>query len=1138
MRKTAANVEMQGIEFQIVNDSAEASKGLDELGEALKRLKSNLGGAGTSLNKAAAGITSIKNALNKMNTGNFESQLQRISKGLEALNTKTAGLKISSSIGNQLREIGSSLNAMPDTGYEKLNNLANGLKPLGELGKANMTSFINQLGKLPKVIEELKTADIDKFTQQMKDLATAMKPFADEMQKVSNGFSAFPSRIQRLVKSTEQYNGTVKKATTNTNLFSTALKKLTPVYLFKKSYQLLGQIINKSNEYIETLNLFTVSMGSYGEAAYEYAQKVSEALGIDPAEWMQNQGVFNTIITGFGVASDKAALMSKNLTQLGYDLSSFYNIGVDEAMQKVQSGIAGELEPLRRLGFDLSVARLEQERLNLGISKSVSEMNQAEKSQLRYYAMLTQVTEAQGDMARTLDAPANQLRILKAQLEQLARSIGDLFIPMLKSILPPAIAAVKAMREIVAAGAALFGIEMQEIDWDGASSGSGAIADSMEDAADSAKALKGYLAGFDELNVMTDNSGSSGDSSGSDFDIDLPDYDFFANAINKSVEEWTEKFKPTVKWVKENLEEIIALLGNVWLTITAIKVVSWATGVMKKLKALKILDKAKDLKTNLNGIQKGAIVAVAAIAEFTGIKSAVKDLASGCENVGTKIAEIGVAATAAGAVMYAVMGPAGIAVAAVTGLTAALVGVLEAQVDYHYELQKTAYYKNNGIAIDELREKLTDYFNALDFDKQSEWIKKIEESQKAYDNAAQYYDELWESLSQKTEFSTGDIEDLTEAITNLAEAAKELNSVKFASLMSSIKTSIELNITEELSDRLGGLIDKLEQAQALIDTKITGLTSEYQQILSDISSNGGVATSEQKEKLSQLRNDITKFTLSDDASAARYEIELEDALNGAINAGSDKDTVIANIKDLMSDRDAYLDSLKDKYASDMNTLEQLINLDKTEFGGALGFSSSDLETLKASYDAQVAEVNYKYNAVLDKIKEQAESAIKAADFQSNPQFGSNVVSTIWNAITNIPNLIASKETISDFEEIIEELEKLRITGYARGGIGGKFAGGGFPETGQLFIAREAGAEMVGSIGGRTAVANNDQIVEAVSAGVYQAVLSAMSASSSRSGGGQMKVIATTVDGRVLFETLVDEARNDTVRTGYNRLVEV
>lgn len=560
----ADNVEMQGIEFQIVNDSAAASAGVEQLAKKLAALKSSISGSTTALSKVAAGISQIKNAVNNMNTGDFANKINRISSSLGNLKDQTDSLKISASIGNQLAAINQAITNLPDTPGEKLRNLASGLQPLSELGRSNMTSFINQLKKLPEVIQELEKADIDKFTQQMKDLASAMKPFADEMNKVSSGFSAFPSRIQRLITSTEQYNGTVRRATTSTNAWNSALKAISFAAIYRAAAKLLGIAIAKSSQYTEDLNLFTVSMGKYAEEAYNYAQKVSDVMGIDPAEWMRNQGVFNTIITGFGVAGDKAAFMSKNLTQLGYDLASFYNIDFESAMQKVQSGISGELEPLRRLGYDLSVARLEQERLNLGIDKSVSSMTQAEKSQLRYYAMMTQVTQVQGDMARTLENPANMLRVLRAELEQAARAVGNIFIPILTKVLPIAIAVASALQEIIAAIAALFGVTVKSPKWGdaigSASAGSGAIADNMDSAAGSAKELKRYLAGFDELNVLPDQSNGGGGGGagggGGGLDFPTPGYDFLENAVTKKIDAWKKKLQPFVDWITSHLKEI------------------------------------------------------------------------------------------------------------------------------------------------------------------------------------------------------------------------------------------------------------------------------------------------------------------------------------------------------------------------------------------------------------------------------------------------------------------------------------------------------------------------------------------------------------------------------------------------------
>ena len=574
----ADNVEIQGLEFQIQENSEGAVSGINNLKKALSGLKGATGASVTGLNATSKSIRELKNALSGLNSGDVSKKLTQIATGLKALES-AKNIKISSSIANQLNALNAALANVRWTDGDKLRTLADGLRPLSELGKANMTTFINQLKKLPTVIEELEKADIDKFTQQMKELAAAMKPFADEMQKVSNGFSAFPSRIQRLIRSTEQYNGTVRRATNSTsawNKVANGLKFGTMIYGLSRLASMIGTAITKSNEYQENLNLFTVAMGEYVQEAFDYGPAVSEVLGIDLSDWIRNQGVFNTLLTGFGDTAERAALMSKNLTQLGYDLSSFFNISVEDAMQKLQSGISGELEPLRRLGYDLSQARLEAVALSLGIDKSVMSMTQAEKAELRYYAIMTQVTTAQGDLARTLESPANQLRILSAQFNMAARSIGNIFIPALNAILPYAIAVVEVIREIADAIASLFGFELTEVDYSGitaGASGAGSMADSLDEAAGAAKKLKQYTAGFDELNVFSPDSGSAGSGvgagGGNGFDFELPEYDFIGEAIQTRVGE--------IKAMIENsLADITAVVSGFSLAIGTIMVLTGA----------------------------------------------------------------------------------------------------------------------------------------------------------------------------------------------------------------------------------------------------------------------------------------------------------------------------------------------------------------------------------------------------------------------------------------------------------------------------------------------------------------------------------------------------------------------------------
>lgn len=365
--------------------------------------------------------------------------------------------------------------------------------------------------------------------------------------------------LTRLEAALRRVNGTTNE--TRTGLSATAggfalfAGKITLAYVaLKRITEAVSGWIKESNAYQENLNLFTVAMGKYAAEAQKYAEQVSEAMGIDPAVWMRNQGVFQTLLTGFGNTAEAAYKMSTNLTQLGYDLSSFFNITVADAMQKLQSGIAGELEPLRRLGYDLSQARLQEIAFANGITQSVSSMNQAQKSQLRYIAIMTQVTTAQGDMARTLESPANQLRILQAASTQAARALGNIFIPALNAVLPYAIAFLNVVKTVANSLASLFGFKLTSVDYSGVNSATESMTDlenATSGAGGAAKALKNYLMGIDELNVIQPASASGGGGGGASLgdafaNLELPGYEF-------------------LEWIAAKVEEIQQKIENFFL---------------------------------------------------------------------------------------------------------------------------------------------------------------------------------------------------------------------------------------------------------------------------------------------------------------------------------------------------------------------------------------------------------------------------------------------------------------------------------------------------------------------------------------------------------------------------------------------
>ena len=402
--------------------------------------------------------------------------------------------------------------------------------------------------------------------------------------------------------------------------------------------------------------------------------------------------MFQTISEGFGIASDRAAIMSKNLTQLGYDLSSFFNISFTDSMQKLTSGISGELEPLRRLGYDLSQAKLKAVALSLGITKTFNSMTQAEKAQLRYYAIMTQVTVAQGDMARTLNAPANQLRIFSAQVTQAKRALGNIFIPILTKTLPYLIAFAKVVRLVANQIAGLFGFSLPEIDYSGVKKTNNMIADTAEnldDATKKAKKLKDALLGIDELNIISDNNTGAADKIsdriGGEFDFKLPEYDFLSGVVSTQVDEIVAKFKNWLgitddiktwsEFFDTNLGSILKVVGKIGAGFLAWK---FAKGFINGLAWIQRL-KRLNLSTPVTVTASAIVLITSFSVEWTALKDIIENGISKLnvgEAVGSSIAA-SLAGTFLGKAGADLLLNAGITAGAVeSGMGTALAGAL------------------------------------------------------------------------------------------------------------------------------------------------------------------------------------------------------------------------------------------------------------------------------------------------------------------------------------------------------------------------------------------------------------------------------------------------------------------------------
>ena len=1049
----ADNVEIQGLEFQIVNDSTQAVTGLQNLINTLNRLKTATNGGATGLSKTAQGIRELSNSLKGLNSGDASQKITRLTNALTAL-SQVGNVKISSSIANQLTAINTALAGLKWTDGDKLTSLTNGLRPLSELGKANMTTFINQLSKLPKVIEDLEAADIDKFTQQMTALAAAMKPFADEMQKVSNGFSAFPSKIQKLITSTEKYNASARKATTTTGKFTSGLKALNVVAVaitFRKIGHFIAQAVTESNKYQEDLNLFTVALGQYAAEAQNYAEKVSDVMGIDPAQWLRNQGVFNTLLTGFGDTAERAQLMSQNLTQLGYDISSFFNISIEDAMQKLQSGISGELEPLRRLGYDLSQARLEQTALNLGIKESVANMTQAEKAELRYYAIMTQVTTAQGDMARTLEAPANQLRILQAQLTQAARAIGNIFIPALNAILPYAIAVVQVIREIANALANLAGFKLTEVDYSGVNSaavGAGSLADNLDDAAGAAKKLKQYTAGFDELNVFAPNTGSgsgAGAGGAGGFDFDLPTYDFLGDVVQTRIGE-------IQKMIEDTLAEITTIVSGFMLAVGAILVVTGvniplgvglmaagAVGLAATV-GLNWTAMSSELASTLaliTGVVGGFLLALGAIMAFSGANLPL----------GIALMALGGASLVTAAVINWHNSDRHLT-DALTTLTGVLAG---ASLAVGAMLAFTGVATGLGIALMAVGAVTLVSAAALN------WNSIQDALASPLSRVGLLVSGATLALGAILAFSGC----MPLGIALMAIGATSLVSVmalNWNGLSDEIQNVIAI-ITTVVSVAFLAIGAALVFSGANIPLGLALLAAGAVTMGTAIMPNWNDLSDNVQQKISMITTVVGGALLAVGAILALSGVALPLGLGlmaaGALSLGAvatlNWDFVVNSIKKVVSVITGILSGA-------LIVLGVLLCLSGAGVGLGLAVLAAGLSLSYAAWTLDDNPITRFVRQMANSIIGLVNGVIDAINDMFHIQF--NGLSVM--GITLIPA----------FDIRLVDIPHIPF-----------FEDGGFPNEGQLFIAREAGAEMVGAMGRRTAVANNDQIVEGISAGV-------------------------------------------------------
>lgn len=634
-----ADVDITSLSVEISAESQGAELNIDKLATAISNLrtKGNVTKVVNSLDKLAGSIATLKQASAGM------SGLDKITSflnGLSNVNT-TASTKSINTVVNAIKKIPAAVSGLNGVDFYSMSGsitqLTNALAPLSILDASNLKalgSAFNAIGKVPDLTDKLKATDLDSFASSCQKISAALAPLASQLDKVGNAFAKLPPQLSKVVTQANRVTAANEKQRKSylslSNQMNGFMRNMAKLVSLKAIAEYLGNAVAKFNDFYEATDLFHNAMGNLSGEADTLISKMQGLLGVDPTKAMTYMATIQSLGTSFGLASDKAYVLSKNLTQLAYDEGSYWNKDVAETFTAMSSAISGEIEPIRRLGIDLSQARLQQELLALGFNKQVSSLSQADKAVLRYIAIMKQTANVQGNLAQTIQSPANQIKILKAQLDMLAKSVGSLLYPAMKSILPPLIAAVQLIREFVEWVAKLMGVKVVFTDFTKSADSVGGIGDAMDDTADStkkaAKALKDYTMGFDELNIIDPTQGSSGSGSGASAGnilggVDLSGYDMFKNYVSNAVDE-----------IKAKLEKLAPLIAGISAGFA-----TWAIGNA----LLEALNKIKGDGSLIEGILKlwkspimGAAVAVGImVARFVDLYQNSEAFRKGLERV-------------------------------------------------------------------------------------------------------------------------------------------------------------------------------------------------------------------------------------------------------------------------------------------------------------------------------------------------------------------------------------------------------------------------------------------------------------------------------------------------------------------------
>lgn len=596
-----ADTTIDSLSIKIVSSATEAASSLERVSAAIKKMN-----AGKKANQTLDFLTKLgaNLALVNMHSGAVTG-LEKIASAMNTL----SGVKSLAKATNGLASLAPAINALHSANLdgvsEKMNTVAKALEPFAGLkGLTGLSSAMKGLKDLPSVTEKLTPEVLDAFAEKVKKVSEAVTPLSTKMTTVAQGFKAIGYEAKSSGQNVEEF----QKSISNINIAS-LINIVNSVYEFSRNVtQTVNKITKDIVDFDGIIERFNRGFGGMAQGTYSWIQRLNKEMGINVQQFMQYSSIFAQMLEGLGVAQKDASQMAVGYTELAYDIWAAYNDiyeGYSDAVAAVQSAIAGQTRPLRRAGFSVLNTTLEQTAANHGLEISIQSATEAEKSYLRYLALVDQA-HAQGIVgtyAKEMNTAEGMLRTLGQQMKTLTQEAGNLLLPLLTVVVPRVQAAVRIISGYIKQLAALFGVTLITPEWD---SSVGGFTEALEDAAESAagiesgvggaasaaKELKKTLLGIDEINQLNAQDKSSGGGgggggsaasdigSGLEWDVSSLWTEAIFKDINRQVDE-----------IEENFRKLIPVIEFAGLAATGITLAVLLNDLDKSLEGMSQLKK-------------------------------------------------------------------------------------------------------------------------------------------------------------------------------------------------------------------------------------------------------------------------------------------------------------------------------------------------------------------------------------------------------------------------------------------------------------------------------------------------------------------------------------------------------------------